>query len=117
MSTLTKPQARITLGWAKVSGQRIPVEIDIEWDLFLSRLTERAGGTSGASTPELSEEAFDDAGIDDLKATVYAATDSAGQSPVQMAQEIQQLGTELSGALAQLAELTKEVQGLKQGML
>lgn len=45
MSILTLPQARIPLGWATVQGQRVPVEIDMEWMLYLTTLTERAGGT------------------------------------------------------------------------
>lgn len=53
MTTLTKPQGRVTLGWAMVNGQRIPVTIDIEWDRFLSTLTERAGGTDGLSTSDV----------------------------------------------------------------
>jgi hypothetical protein len=45
--TITLPQARIALGWAVVQGQRIPVEIDMEWMLAFTRLVDRAGGTSG----------------------------------------------------------------------
>jgi hypothetical protein len=33
------------MGWAVVQGQRVPVEVDIEWMRYFSTLTERAGGT------------------------------------------------------------------------
>ncbi len=44
MSTLNLPQARIPMGWAMVNGQRVPVEVDLEWMRYFSTLTERAGG-------------------------------------------------------------------------
>lgn len=44
---ITLPQGRIALGWVTLQGQRIPVEIEMEWMLSLSRLVERTGGTSG----------------------------------------------------------------------
>jgi hypothetical protein len=44
---LTLPQARIPLGWAMVQGQRVAVEIDMEWMLVFLRLMERTGGTTG----------------------------------------------------------------------
>lgn len=53
MSTLTKPQARIPVGWVTVAGQRLPVVIDLEWDRYLSTVTERAGGALGLSTTDV----------------------------------------------------------------
>lgn len=47
MTPLTIPQARIPLGWAMVQGQRVPVEIDIEWMRYLAALVERSGGING----------------------------------------------------------------------
>jgi hypothetical protein len=44
MSVLNLPQARIPMGWAMVQGQRVPVEVDIEWMRYFATLTERAGG-------------------------------------------------------------------------
>lgn len=44
MSILTLPQARIPMGYAVVNGQRVPVEIDMEWMRYFATLTERAGG-------------------------------------------------------------------------
>ena len=38
MSAVTKPQGRISLGWATIGGQRVPVAVDIEWDRFLELL-------------------------------------------------------------------------------
>ena len=53
MTTLTKPQNRIAVGWVVVGGQRLPVTIDIEWDRYLETLTKRAGGTTGLSTTDV----------------------------------------------------------------
>jgi hypothetical protein len=50
MNPLSLPQARIPVGWATVGGQRIPVEIDMEWMRTLSGLLERSGGVSGSTS-------------------------------------------------------------------
>jgi hypothetical protein len=47
MSTLALPQARIPLGYAMVSGQRVPVEIDAQWMRAFLGLLDRTGGTTG----------------------------------------------------------------------
>jgi len=46
MSTLTLPQSRIPIGWVTVQGQRMPVEVDIEWSRYFFTLTDRAGGVT-----------------------------------------------------------------------
>ena len=48
MSTVALPQARIPLGYAMVSGQRVPVEIDAQWMRALLGLVDRSGGTTGS---------------------------------------------------------------------
>lgn len=47
MKTLTLPQARIPLGHVMVQGQRLPVEIDMEWMRALLTLVNRTGGVLG----------------------------------------------------------------------
>ena len=44
MSSLLLPQGRIPIGTAMVGGQRVSVEVDMEWMRFFTVLTERAGG-------------------------------------------------------------------------
>ena len=53
MTILTKPQGRIPIGWAVVNGERVPIIIDMEWDLYLTRLNERAGGVTGLGTTDV----------------------------------------------------------------
>lgn len=36
---VTKPQGRISIGWATFNGQRVPITIDLEWDRFIDSLT------------------------------------------------------------------------------
>lgn len=38
MSSATLPQARIPLGWAVIGGQRVAIEIDMEWMRALNAL-------------------------------------------------------------------------------
>lgn len=40
------PQARIPLGFVSVNGQRVPVEISMEWMRALSNITQGAGASS-----------------------------------------------------------------------
>ena len=96
MALLTQPQARIPIGWATIAGQRVPVEVDPEWMRYLSTLNERAGGVSGVSTTELTEEAFDDAGVEEIKAIGYAMANAAGQVPVAFIEQIETVLTELA---------------------
>lgn len=132
MALLTQPQARIPIGWATIAGQRVPVEIDPEWVRYLYTLNDRAGGVSGVSTTELTEEAFDDAGLEEIKATgyamanaagqvpaaisEYAMSDALGQVPVAFIEQLETVMTELADTRAQVAELIKTIQDLKQGM-
>ena len=132
MTLLTQPQARIPIGWATVAGQRIAVEVDPEWMRYLFALDERAGGVSGVGTTELSIEAFEDAGIEEIKAVGYSMADAAGQVPiasfngdalvdamsqipVAFVEQIENVLTELADTRAQVAELIKTIQDMKQG--
>lgn len=116
MGILTQPQARIPIGWATVAGQRVAVEIDPEWMRYLSTLTERSGGITGVSTTELTEMAFDDAGVEESKAMLYAMADSAGQVPAIVSQQLEDVLTDLADTRAQVAELAKTIQDMKQGL-
>lgn len=58
MSTLSLPQARIPVGWAMVAGQRVPVEIDIEWMRALTVINDRVGGASGPSISDVDAASF-----------------------------------------------------------
>jgi len=53
MSTLSLPQARIPVGWVMVAGQRVPVEIDIEWMRALTVIKDRVGGVTGPSISDV----------------------------------------------------------------
>ena len=131
MALLTQPQARIPIGWLTVACQRVPVEIDPEWMRYLVTLNDRAGGVSGVGTTELAIEAFEDAGIEEIKATTYTLADAfaqmpgpqsdpladaLGQVPVAFIEQLEAVLSELADTRAQVAELVKTIQDLKQGM-
>ena len=135
MMVLNQPQARIPIGWAMVQGQRVPVEVDTEWARYFSTVTVRAGGAIGVSTTELSAEAFDDAGIEDTKATVYsnfdateqaphpeseftALMDAFAQNPTDTDQPMPAIDAagQIAELQAQVQELFKAINDLKQGL-
>jgi len=114
MSTLALPQARIPLGYAMVGGQRVPVEIDIEWMRALTVLVQRTGGTSGNTsagsalddllpllmTPQASDPVAQEAirAIDELRNELSSAKT-----------EVQSLRGQIEDALAHLAEVRPSV--------
>lgn len=115
MSVLTKPQGSITLGWAQVQGQRVPVTIDIEWDRFLSVLTARAGGITGVSTTELVESSFEDAGINEMQAQMYANEQGQNQRPPVVFLDSEPLDN-TAELHARISVLEAEIQALRQGL-
>lgn len=75
-ASISLPQARIPIGWAMVDGARIPVEIDMEWMLTLTRLFERSGGTSGGTSfNEYITQFFDAPGADPALQEAVRAVD------------------------------------------
>jgi hypothetical protein len=78
---LTRPQGRIPIGYAVVNGARVPVTIDLEWDRYFTVLDARAGGVNGPGTEDLSIAQFDDAGIAEQQAQLFALADDIGQLP------------------------------------
>lgn len=129
MSILTKPQGNITLAWVMIQGQdgqvkRMPAVIDVEWDRYLSILTERAGGVIGVSTTELVESSFEDAGISENLALFYANEQGQNQRPAFDAGQFAQqdfLGVNQADNMAEVRAridvLESEIAALKQGTL
>jgi len=130
MSLLTQPRGQIAIGWAVINGQRVPVVPDVEWVRFFSTLAERAGGTGGVSTTELVESAYEDAGLEEVKLGLYAMRDEFNQFPraaemafddqlTPVAQTIPPVDAlpQIQALSDQIAELTKELEALKQGLM
>lgn len=105
--------------------------ISREWYMFFQGVFDRIGGSTGPNMFDLVQALPEDAGLEELKALLYATADSAAQS-VQpqpdlfddaLAQSVQPQPNLLEDALAEihnlreeLAELTKTVQALQQGV-
>lgn len=115
MSTLTKPQGRIALGYAVVQGERVLVTIDREWDKFLSDLAERAGGVVGVSTTELVESAYEDAGIQEMQAAIFTSEYAQNQRPIVELMATQEFDS-TAELRARIDALETAIQGLTQGL-
>lgn len=117
MANITAPRNGIPIGWAMVGGQKVQVEVHPEYLRWFESLTGRVGGVTGAGTNDLALSQFEDAGIEEHKHAMFRLTDDMGQFPpvVEMpAIDDQPSGVEELRAL--VAELTKAVEALQQGM-
>lgn len=71
MSKLTPPRAGIPIGRVTVDGKEYETEIHPEWLRYLTNgLFERAGGTSGPTTVEASQEAGGNGGTEEARAMI-----------------------------------------------
>ena len=75
MSALTRPPARIPL--AGPDGL-----ITREWYRYFDEVAVRLGAASGSGTDDLTTSAFEDAGIEETKAGLYALRDEIMAAPV-----------------------------------
>jgi hypothetical protein len=90
-----------------------------EWYLFLQGIFDRVGGASGQSSTDLTQDMPDDAGLEEVKSTLFSTQDAFGQSPLpaEMQATLDALQAELSVQRDQIAELLKTVQDLQQGII
>lgn len=115
MSLLTLPQGRIPIGVAIVNGQRVMVDVDPEWMRFFTILTARAGGITGVSTTELVESSFEDAGINEMQAQMYANEQGQNQRPPVVFLDSEPLDN-IAELHARISVLEAEIQALRQGL-
>lgn len=110
MTTVTLPRADIAMT-ETVSGA--PTR---DWYRWARDITERVGGVAGPSVNDLSSSAFEDAGIEETKAALYRLADDMNSAPVAQPAVIEQdPQPSMAQLLAEIAELRKEVEGLKSG--
>lgn len=101
-----------------------------DWYLFFQQLYDRVGGANAPSNDDLAGDLFEDAGSGEVVAALYALTDAAGQEPqradplwpddqtppVTLPLCLDDQGAELSALRAQVAELTKDLEGAQSGI-
>lgn len=110
MTLLTLPRASIPVIDSKGYMSR-------EWYRWATDATARMGGVDGASTDDLTLSQFEDAGIEEHKLALYRLADDVGQSPTSAhAIPADDVGGGVEELRARIAELTKAVEALQQGM-
>lgn len=109
MSLVTLPRAGMPLaGTATISR---------EWYRWAYDITQRVGGVTGAGTNDLTLSQFEDAGIEEHKHALYRLTDDLWQMPPMVELSPADDQAQIIEALrAQVAELTKAVEALQQGL-
>ena len=89
MITLSLPQARIPIGWAMVAGNRVAVEIDMEWMRAFTVIKDRVGGVSGPSVTDVDGMLFAPMQPPSLEAA-HADLTQPGAGPGDVAAELMQ---------------------------
>lgn len=119
MANVTPPKGNIPIGYAMVAGVRVPVEIDGEWLRYLAQsVFTRIGGVVGTSTTELVESAFEDAGIEELRADFFSYRQDASQRPVEATANVDQYidtGSDTASLREEIFALRARVHALEQG--
>lgn len=89
------------------------------WFLFFQQLYARVGGPNGASTSDNEASALEDAGSSETQQMIFTARQDAAQQPpiALLLQAVDDLTAELSAQRDQIAELTKELDSIKQGQM
>lgn len=88
------------------------------WFLFFQQVFERVGGSISASTSDLANSLFEDAGSGEANAEIFATQQTFGQLPAfAQAQQIEALQTQLDEQRDLIAELIKEINNIKQGVV
>lgn len=117
MGNVTAPRNGIPIGWAEVGGRRVAVEIHPEYLRFFESMTVRVGGVTGSSTDDLTLSQFEDAGIEEHKHALFRLADDVAQaSPMVVEAVAEDTGASVEELRAQVAELTKAVEALQQGL-
>ena len=110
MTLLTLPRASIPVIDSKGYMSR-------EWYRWATDATSRMGGVEGAGTDDLTLSQFEDAGVEELKQSLFRLSDAGMQGPpiieTPVGQECQKPG--LEELRARVDELTKAVEALQQG--
>jgi hypothetical protein len=136
-NNVAPPRNGIPIGTARISGQAVPVEVHPEYLRWFENLVFRLGGVTGPTATDLAASAFEDAGIEESKLDLFRLEDAAGQAaasleiqsliaraslnssqapPVLQIETENNISTELEHLRAQVAELTKAVKALQQGL-
>jgi hypothetical protein len=106
--------------------------ISREWYLFFQGVFNRVGGADGSSTTELEASLFEDAGSSETNAMLFELDKAVGQMPAPTQSldpqadispsypqfmQVEALQAELSQLRETVAELKKDLDSLRQGIL
>ena len=92
--------------------------ISREWYLFFQGVFNRVGGAGGASTLDLEVSLFEDAGTSETNATIFELEQAINQSPLSFpVTAYDTLQAELSELRDTVAELKKDLDAIRQGIL
>lgn len=81
MANVAAPRNGIPIGTARIGGQIVQVEVHPEYLRWFDSLVFRLGGVTGATSTDLAQSSFEDAGIEESKLAIFRVADDAAQVP------------------------------------
>lgn len=116
MSTAIKfPAARQAVIVTDDKGQEVFTR---PWFLFFQQVYERIGGPVSMGLNDIASSSFGGTGSSELNSMIFTLDNAVGQIPLrELMVAVDQLMTECAELRSTVAELTKEVEGLKQGQM
>lgn len=110
MSIVTIPKANMPIDQAG----NLPSVAMYRW---MHDITQRVGGPAGSGINDLEIAQFEDAGIEEAKALLYAVTDHFNSAPPNTSPPAaEELETQVSALNAQLQAALQRIEALEQGV-
>lgn len=114
MSELTPPQARIALVEIGEDGKGYVTQ---EWYPYLAQdLLDRVGGAVAATNSDLQTAQFEDAGIPEQQAEIYAVDQAFGQQPPAVVLPTIDDVSSIAQLQARVDALERAIQDIRQGL-
>lgn len=116
MAVVTQPRVGIPIGTVTIQGRVYDVPTHPEWVRFFESALDRIGGPTGSSSNDLTLSQFEDAGIEETKAALFAVQDGFNQAPPVVSVKDEEASPLLSALMEELALLRSRIDALEQGV-
>lgn len=113
-TNVTPPRAGVPIGTLHIDGRQVEVEVHPEYLRFFYTLHLRQGGVVGQSTTDLETSQFEDAGIAEMQAELFAMRDAISQAQAAAVSAQGSDGDLVAELRDEIRELRVKLEGMEQ---